>query len=137
MGIDRKNPHMLIGVMDLRRLISFFEIMGNCAGVGLWTPDRLCNTDLARLAIPIATDNRGNYLILGKLYAMFRSCDWLLREMDVRNLTNSVAITSKHARGDSGTRSVLEGWVGRNPHRKSEWGLWNAGPCERFGFLVC
>ena len=34
--------------------------------VRLWTPSRLCNNDLLWIAIPIATDNIGNDIVLRK-----------------------------------------------------------------------
>ena len=44
--------------------------------------------------------------------------------MDVHNLTNNFAITSKHDKGDSGKRAILAGNVSRNSYRrlKARWG---------------
>ena len=92
----------------MHRLIIFFGLLGDYLRIRLWA-DRLCHTDLMRLAIPIVTDNRRNDFIMGKHYAPSRSADWVLKEMAVHNLAYNVTITSKHAKWDSGKRSVLAG----------------------------
>lgn len=55
MGTDDAIAHWVKGVKSLHRLISFLELLCTYVGICLWTADRLCNTDLMRSAIPIAT----------------------------------------------------------------------------------
>ena len=58
LDVKDKIPPWLKGGMSLHRLISFFELLSTYVGVGLWKPDRLCNTDLMWLGIPIVADIR-------------------------------------------------------------------------------
>ena len=59
-----ENPPIAKRVEALRRLISFFELMGTYAGVKLLTPGRLGSADLLRSEIPVAAENQGKYFTL-------------------------------------------------------------------------
>ena len=83
-------PHWLKGVKSLHRLIIPFGLLGTYVRVGLCAPDRLCNTDIPRLAIPIVTANLGNGCILRKHYADSRPASWMLQDVDARNLTKNI-----------------------------------------------
>ena len=67
LGINDEIHHWVKGANSLHRLISFFELLGNYVGIRLWSPDRLCNTDLMCLEIPIVADKRCNDFIPGNI----------------------------------------------------------------------
>ena len=104
---DRIHPWRK-GVKSLLRLIGIFELLGTYLGGRLWTPDRLCNTDLMWSGILIVTDNQGNDSML-KNIAQRPPADWMFGEMDFHNPPNSVAITSKRDKWDSGNPPLLAG----------------------------
>ena len=81
-------------------LIIFFELLWTYIGARLWTPSRLGNNDLIRLAIPIVADNLGNDFIIRNHYASDIPTSWMLREFSPHSLTTNTAIVSKtHERG--------------------------------------
>ena len=103
------------GVDVLRRIISFFELPGTCAGFRSRAPIRPCNTDLIWRAIPIVTDNQGDDYILNRNYTAHRPISWMLQELDFHNLTNNIAIMSGHRNGDSALWSLSAGKAIRYP----------------------
>ena len=71
------------------------------------------NKDFVWIEIPVATDNRRNDYIPRKHYATSRPTSWILQEMDGRNLTNNIAVISKHYRWGSGTCPLMAGKISR------------------------
>ena len=98
----------------MRRLISFFALLGTYHGARLWSPVWGFNRDLAWSEIPSSTDNDGGAYILEKHYTSTWTATWILQELDVHNLTHSIANLGKHGKGDSRTRSLLAGKIRRN-----------------------
>ena len=97
-------------------LIIFFELLWTYIGARLWTPSRLGNNDLIRLAIPIVADNLGNDCIRRKHYAKTRPASLALQESAAHSLTGNTTIVPKHMGGRSGKLSIWAEKISRNPH---------------------
>ena len=100
--------------------------------VRLWSPKRANGNDLARVGIPVLTDNQGNGYILRKHYTTSRPTSRILQEMEVRNLANDIAAIPTRRRGDSGKRSLMSGKTSRGAPTElgdaiSETPIWQRG----------
>ena len=101
----------------MRRLISFFELLGAYAGVRLCPPSRPRNTDLIWPEIPTVADNQRRDYIPKKNYATSRPAAWMLLELAVHNLTNNITLMSKHCKGDSGLCAFSDKTSRKTPPR--------------------
>merc|ERR1712112_458030 len=92
--VNKRTPPWLDGLKAPRRIINFFELLSTYIGLRLWPPNRVKNTDLQWLAIPMTTDNLGNDFILKKKYTSGRPTSWMLQEIAVHSLTSNTTIIS-------------------------------------------
>ena len=99
----------------MRRRISFFELLGEYAGVRLRSPIRSCNTDRIWLEMPTRTGSQGNDYILKKNYKTSRPTSWMLQELAVHNLANNITLMSKRCKAAAGKCPLCSDKAGSNP----------------------